>query len=299
VIGEMDKLLRRIVGEDVDLIALPAPGLGRVFVDPSNIEQVIMNLVVNARDAMPRGGKLTIETGNVDLDAEYTRDHLGATPGPHVMLAVSDTGVGIDLETQALIFEPFFTTKPVGQGTGLGLSTVFGIARQAGGSVWVYSEPGEGATFKVYFPRVEGGSEVAGLAPAPLDLRGSETILLVEDQDQVRAVAQNILARSGYDVIVARTPGEALLFCAEEPGVVHLLLTDVVMPQMSGAELARRIALMLPDIKVLFMSGYTDDSIVRHGVLASEVAFLQKPFTADSLARKVREVLTAPPAARR
>jgi two-component system cell cycle sensor histidine kinase/response regulator CckA len=294
VLAGTDKMVRRIVGEDIDLIFLPAPGLWRVLADPGQIEQIIMNLVVNARDAMPTGGQLSIETANVELDSAYARQHLGVRPGPHVMLAVSDTGVGMDQATQARIFEPFFTTKEVGKGTGLGLSTVFGIAQQSGGSVWVYSEPGAGTTFKVYFPRVEADLEVARPASSvPATLRGSETILLVEDQEQVRAVAAGILQRSGYRVIVAQNAGDALLLAEKHQGGIHLLLTDVVMPQISGVELARRIALLRPELKVLFMSGYTDDSIVRHGVLDSRMAFLQKPFTPESLTRKLRQVLTS------
>jgi CheY-like chemotaxis protein len=294
VLAGTDKMVRRIVGEDIDLISVPAPGLGRVLADPGQIEQVIMNLVVNARDAMPTGGQLTIETGNVELDSDHARHHLGVRPGPHVMLAVSDTGIGMDQATQARIFEPFFTTKEVGKGTGLGLSTVFGIAQQSGGSVWVYSEPGEGTTFKVYFPRVEADLDVARPpSSVPATLRGSETILLVEDQEQVRAVAAGILQRNGYQVLVAQNAGDALLLAEKHRGGIHLLLTDVVMPQISGVELARRIALSRPDLKVLFMSGYTDDSIVRHGVLDRRMAFLQKPFTPESLTRKLREVLTA------
>ncbi|MGD0675102.1 MAG: PAS domain S-box protein [Polyangiaceae bacterium] len=297
VLAGMDKLLKRIVGEDVDLVSVPAPGLGRVFVDPGSVEQVVMNLVVNARDAMPHGGKLTLETANIDLDGEYARQHLGTTPGPHVMLAVSDTGIGMDLAVQARIFEPFFTTKEAGKGTGLGLSTVFGIAQQAGGSVGVYSEPGKGSTFKVYFPRVEAETSAVPSIVQRASLRGSETVLLVEDQEQVRAVAHGILKRMGYDVIVAAGAHEALLRSEKLRRPIHLLLTDVVMPEMSGAELAKRIAPGRPDMKVLFMSGYTDDSIVRHGVLESEMAFLQKPFTPESMARKVRETLNAPESA--
>jgi two-component system, cell cycle sensor histidine kinase and response regulator CckA len=293
VLAGTDKMIRRIVGEDIDFISVPAPGLGRVLADPGQVEQVIMNLVVNARDAMPTGGQLTLETGNVELGSDYARDHLGVRPGPHVMLAVSDTGIGMDQATQARIFEPFFTTKGVGKGTGLGLSTVFGIAQQSGGSVWVYSEPGAGTTFKVYFPRVEADLAAAS-APSsgPATLRGSETILLVEDQEQVRAVAAGILQRSGYRPIVAQNAGDALLLAEKHRGAIHLLLTDVVMPQISGVELARRIGQLRPELKVLFMSGYTDDSIVRHGVLDSRMAFLQKPFTPESLTRKLREVLT-------
>ncbi len=294
LLAGMDKMLRRMLGEDVDLTLVPAPELGRIRADAGNVEQVIMNLVVNARDAMPTGGQLTIETGNVDLDADYAREHFGSTPGQHVMLAVTDTGIGIDKATQARIFEPFFTTKEPGKGTGLGLSTVFGIAQQSGGSVWVYSEPGKGTTLKVYFPRVIAEIDVPRETLPPVSLRGKETILLVEDEEQVRVVAEGILKRNGYHVIVAQNAGEALLFCEKHPGVIHMLLTDVVMPQMSGAELAKRIAKTRPDMKLLCMSGYTDDSIVRHGVLESGVAFLQKPFTPESLMRKVRDVLDAP-----
>jgi CheY-like chemotaxis protein len=291
----MDKMLKRILGEDIDLASLPSRKLGRIRADPSNVEQVIMNLAVNARDAMPTGGKLTIETGNVDLDADYAREHLGSVPGPHVMLAISDTGAGMDRATQARIFEPFFTTKEPGKGTGLGLSTVFGIVQQCGGNVWVYSEPGRGTTFKVYIPRVDDAADAPLASPPPVTLRGSETILLVEDQEQVRVVAEGILKRNGYRVLVASGAGEALLLGEKHSDIIELLLTDVVMPQMSGAELAKRIATTRPETKVLCMSGYTDDSVVRHGVLESGMAFLQKPFTPESLIRKVREVLDAPP----
>ena len=294
ILAGMDKMLRRLLGEDVDLTSVPAPQAGRVRADPSSIEQVIMNLVVNARDAMPTGGQLTIETQNVDLDEEYVREHPGSMPGPHVMLAVSDSGMGMDRATQSRIFDPFFTTKEAGKGTGLGLSTVFGIAQQSGGSIWVYSEPGKGATFKVYFPRVTAEMDAPHPTLPPVTLRGRETILLVEDEEQVRAVAQGILERNGYRVIAARSPGEALILCEEHSGTIDLLLTDVVMPQMSGPELARRIAKVRSDTRVLCMSGYTDDSIVRHGVLESGVAFLQKPFTPETLMRKVREVCNTP-----
>ncbi|HET7544586.1 MAG TPA: PAS domain S-box protein [Polyangiaceae bacterium] len=293
VVASVDRMIARIVGEDIEIVSVAGENLGRVLADRNNVEQVIMNLVVNARDAMPIGGKLTIETGNVQLDADYAREHPGTTAGPHVMLAVHDTGVGMDKATQARVFEPFFTTKEVGKGTGLGLSTVLGIAQQSGGSVRVSSELGKGTTFKVYFPTVDAVLDVAGPAPAPATLRGKETILLVEDQEQVRAVAHAILRRSGYRVLVAQNAADALLHCSAQAEPIELLVTDVVMPQMSGAELAKRAIATRPALKVLYMSGYTDDSVVRHGILESEMTFLQKPFTPETLTRKVREVLNA------
>jgi two-component system cell cycle sensor histidine kinase/response regulator CckA len=291
VLAGVDKMLQRILGADVELVSLPKSPLGRVCVDPGSIEQVIMNLVVNARDAMPTGGKLTIETANVVLDEAFVRAHHGAEPGPHVMLGVADTGVGMDPATAARIFEPFFTTKDRGKGTGLGLSTVFGIVQQSGGSVWVYSELGKGTTFKVYLPCVDAPIDSVRAAPTPTDLRGCETILLVEDDDQVRAVALAILRKSGYHVIEARHANEALLCSERHPDTIDLLLTDVVMPQMSGPELAKRLAGARPKMKVLCMSGYTDDSIVRHGVLEARLAFLQKPITPHTLTARVRDVL--------
>ncbi len=293
MLAGMDRILARVLGEDVELVSSLAPGLGRIRVDASNLEQVLMNLAVNARDAMPSGGKLTLETGNVELDAEYAAHHLGVEPGAYVMLAVSDSGVGMDAATQARIFEPFFTTKEVGKGTGLGLSTVFGIVQQARGSVWVYSEPGKGTTFKLYFPRADVEAEAAGPAPAVTSLRGAETILLVEDQEQVRGAAHAILKQCGYRVLVAASPPEALSLCEAHSGPIHLILTDVVMPQMSGTALVQEVRALRPTIKVLYMSGYTDDSVVRHGILESELAFLQKPFTPESLSRKLRAVLDA------
>jgi PAS domain S-box-containing protein len=294
VLTNMDKMLQRILGADVDLVSLPMKTLWPVRIDTGSIEQVIMNLVVNARDAMPTGGKLTMETNNIVLDEAYASEHLGVTPGPHVMLAVTDTGTGIDKATLPRIFEPFFTTKEAGKGTGLGLSTVFGIAQQSGGSVWVYSEPGTGTTFKVYLPRVYAAVDAVRSSAPPTTLRGFETILLVEDDDQVRAAARGILRRTGYHVLEARNAGEALLHSEGHPGTIHLLLSDVVMPQMSGPELAKRLAKARPDMKVLCMSGYTDDSIVRHGVLDGHIAFFQKPITPAALTARVREVLQSP-----
>ena len=277
----------------MELIELTTNPIGAVRIDRSSLEAVVMNLVVNARDAMPTGGKLTIETTELELDESYARDRIGVEPGRYVMLAVSDTGVGMDRATQAKIFEPFFTTKEMGKGTGLGLSTVFGVVQQGGGHVWVYSEVGVGTTFKVYLPRADATPAPAHPTIAPATLRGNETILLVEDEDQVRAVAHDILARAGYDVIEARNGGEALLICETHAGAIHLLLSDVVMPQMSGPELAKRLSAARPEMKVLCMSGYTDDSIVRHGVLEARFAFIQKPITPLTLTRKVREVLDA------
>ena len=295
VLKESEKMLRRLLSEDIEIVTHYARSLSHVKVDPGQIDQVLLNLVVNARDAMPDGGKLTIETKNVELDDSYTTEHFGVASGPHVMLAVSDTGVGMDQQTQARIFEPFFTTKDVGKGTGLGLSTVFGIIKQSGGHIWVYSEPGGGTTFKVYFPVSEGIDLEPPVDPvAPTTLQGSETILLVEDQDEVRRVAQAILRRYGYHVIEARNAGEALLSCERHPRTIHLLLTDVVMPQLSGRELAERLNTIRPEMRVLYMSGYTENVIVHHGILDSGIAYLQKPIVPDLLVRRVREVLDRP-----
>jgi len=294
VLSRMDRMLQRILGADVNLVSLPVQSLGRVRADQNSLEQVILNLVVNARDAMPNGGTLTMSTAEVVLDDTYASAHLGATPGPHVLLEVSDTGTGIEKEMLSRIFEPFFTTKESGKGTGLGLSTVFGVVQQSGGTISVESEVGTGTTFKIYLPRVDAPVDAQPASAArSMGLRGSETILLVDDDPQVRAVAKSILKRCGYYVIEAGNAGEALLHAEAHVGPIHLLLTDVVMPQLSGPALARRLASVRPEMKVLCMSGYTDDSVVRHGVLEAHLAYLQKPITPDALAAKVREVLGA------
>jgi two-component system cell cycle sensor histidine kinase/response regulator CckA len=242
---------------------------------------------------MPKGGRITIEIANVTLDQAYVEAHVGASAGPHVMLAVTDDGCGMDRATLARIFDPFFTTKEAGKGTGLGLSTVFGIVQQSGGNVWAYSEPGVGSTFKVYLPRVDAAVDVQRREREDTPRSGTETILLVEDEDQVRDVARDILRRHGYTVLEASNAGEALLICDSHAGPIHLLLTDVVMPHVGGPELARRLLGVRPRMRVLVMSGYTDDAALRHGVVDASLAYLQKPLTVDALTRKVREVLDA------
>jgi CheY-like chemotaxis protein len=288
----MSKMLRRLIGEDIDLVCITRPALGLINADPGQIQQIAMNLAVNARDAMPQGGKLTIETANVSFDEEYGREHPAVKPGLYVMLAISDNGLGMDASTQARIFEPFFTTKGKDKGTGLGLSTAYGIVKQSNGFIWVYSEPGRGTTFKIYFPRVDGEiSKSAGESKSELGLRGFETVLVVEDEESVRALAIRILRERGYSVLEAADGMEALRIAGEFAGEIHMVLTDVVMPGMSGRDLISRLEAARPGIKALFVSGYTDNVIVHRGVLDSNVAFLQKPFSADGLARKVREVI--------
>ena len=292
VVVDMEKMLRRIIGEHIDLRAVLEPTLGNVNADPGQIEQILLNLVVNARDSMPNGGKLTIETDNVYLDEEYVKHHVGAQAGPHVMLAVSDTGYGIDQRTLSRIFEPFFTTKELGKGTGLGLSTVYGIVKQSGGNIWVYSEPGNGTTFKIYLPRVDESAEEhtrsSGDARAT---KGSETILLVEDEEMLRKLARQSLTGYGYRILEASNGNDAIELAAKYSGHIDLLLTDVIMPEMNGRELANNLLQNYAHLKVLFMSGYTDDAIVHQGVLDESANFIQKPFTPESLALKVREIL--------
>ena len=292
LLRELDKMLRRVIGEDIVLVTLLTEDLGRVKADPGQLGQVLMNLVVNARDAMPSGGKLTIEMANVVLDEEYVRTHIEVPPGRYVVLSVSDTGVGMTPEVRDRIFEPFFTTKEKGKGTGLGLSTVYGIVKQSGGNILVYSEPGKGTTFKIYLPIVDEPLEewaemvVEGEIP-----RGKETILIVEDFEEVRQLARQVLERQGYQVLEAGDGNATLLVCEKYKGQIHLMMTDVVMPGMSGRELADRIKSSHPEMKVLYTSGYADDTIVHYGVSRDRVNYLQKPFTMEGLARKVREVL--------
>ncbi|MGH7254492.1 MAG: ATP-binding protein, partial [Nitrospirales bacterium] len=274
------------------LVTVVDPDLGRVKADPGQIEQVIMNLAVNARDAMPQGGCLTVELHNIDLDETYTRTHAGTQPGRYVLMAVSDTGCGMDAQTKARVFEPFFTTKEKGKGTGLGLSTVYGIIRQSGGFVNLYSELGQGTSFKMYLPRVDEAlspTETAASSPGQLD--GTETVLLVEDEEDVRNLARTILERFHYTVLEATDVEEAIRFGEDASRTIHLLLTDIVMPHLSGRQLAERLTDRRPNLKVIFMSGYTGDAVVRHGVLKAGMAFLQKPFTPMALAQKAREVL--------
>jgi PAS domain S-box-containing protein len=295
IVANVDKMLSRLIGEDINLLTVLEPMLGQIKADPGQIEQVLLNLAVNARDAMPQGGKLTIETANVYLDGQYSQSHTDIRPGHYVMLAMSDSGCGMTPETQAHIFEPFYTTKEQGKGTGLGLSTVYGIVKQSGGNLWVYSEVGYGTTFKLYLPCVDELNETDETHAALAEpVRGRETVLLAEDEEQVRRMARTILEMYGYHVLEASNGNEAVSIYKEHGDEIDMLLTDAVMPQMSGRELREVLVSLRPDIKVLYMSGYTDDAIMRHGLLEQEIVFLQKPFTAEALVRKVREVLDAP-----
>jgi PAS domain S-box-containing protein len=285
LLSGIEKMLVRLIGENIEILMIPESALWKIEIDPGQMEQVIMNLVVNAKDAMPNGGKLTIETSNMDLDENYFRDHgVENPPGPYVMMAVSDTGSGMDKEVQEHIFDPFYTTKEKGKGTGLGLSTIYGIVKQNNGFIWVYSEPGQGSTFKIYLPRVKGDTPVENLS-------GFETVLIVEDDDSLRKLMRTILKQKGYKILEAENGEDALRISEEHEGRIDLMITDVVMPKMSGKEVAERLQPLYPQMKVIYMSGYTDDAIVHHGVLAAGLNFLEKPFSSEGLARKVREVL--------
>jgi two-component system cell cycle sensor histidine kinase/response regulator CckA len=299
VLRRVESLLRRVIGEDITLVMTLAARLRRVHTDPGQVEQIIMNLAVNARDAMPNGGVLTIETANVDLDAGFVDHHRGSAIGPHVMIAASDTGSGMDAETLPHVFEPFFTTKPVGRGTGLGLSTVYGIVKQSHGSIWVDSEVGYGSTFKIYLPAILTEAEPRIDAPSAASrARGTETILVIEDDSQVRRFIVETLTRDGYGVHAAASGGDALVFANDEKRVVDVVLTDVVLTGLSGREIAQLVVAKRPNVRVIYMSGYTDDAIVHHGVLDKGLTFLQKPFSAQELLTRIREVLdsnTPPP----
>src|SRR6202162_4873942 len=302
IVADVEKMLRRLIGEDLELEIVPASALGRVKADRGQIEQVILNLTVNARDAMPHGGKLKIETMNADLDENDARRLRYVIPGHYVMLQVSDTGTGMSAEVQSHIFEPFFTTKEQGKGTGLGLATVYGVVKQSGGYIWVYSEIDQGTTFKIYLPKISAKvEELAAVKTIPTPASGSETILFVEDEQSVRELVREYLSARGYSVLEASDGIQALDIAAAHPGAIQLLITDVVMPRLSGREIASQIATARRDLKVLYISGYTDDSIFRHGVLEGGMEFLQKPFNLRTLAQKIREILdgeTAAPALR-
>jgi two-component system cell cycle sensor histidine kinase/response regulator CckA len=292
IIRDLDKMLRRVIGEDIELVTLLSDSLGTVKTDPGWMEQVIINLVVNARDAMPSGGKLIIETTNVELDESYAYSHVAMKPGRYVKLCVGDTGIGMSPEVREHLFEPFFTTKEKGKGTGLGLSTVYGIVMKSGGNIWVYSEPGLGTTFKIYLPRVDESLEEMREKVTREELPcGGETILVVEDEEDVRRLAVRVLERQGYTVLETSCGDHALVLSKERKEPIHMILTDVVMPGMSGCQLADQLLPLHPKMKVLYMSGYTDNAIVHHGVLEEGINYIQKPFTIDGLAKKVREVL--------
>jgi two-component system, cell cycle sensor histidine kinase and response regulator CckA len=297
VVSHSMKLLRRVIGEDIEIVTDFDSKLGKIKADPVHVDQVIMNLVVNARDAMGRGGRLTIDTANVMLDGNYTDRHIGVNPGAYAMLAISDTGSGMTAEVKGRLFEPFFTTKEAGKGTGLGLSIVYGIVKQNGGEIMVYSEPGKGTTFKIYLPLVETPVEMKVAEENALEMRGSETILVCEDESGIRKLVVAMLSKQGYRVLQAGHPREALALMQRHSESIHLLLTDIVMPQINGFELARTAVETRPDLRVLYMSGYTDNQVSANWTLNPEVPFLHKPFTATALALKVRETLAAPAAA--
>jgi two-component system cell cycle sensor histidine kinase/response regulator CckA len=291
VVADMRPMLGRLIGEDVKVVLGLGPDLAPVTADRGQVEQIVLNLAVNARDAMPKGGTLTIETANVDLDEHYAKTHLAVKPGPHVALTVTDTGTGMTPQVQARLFEPFFTTKAVGKGTGLGLATVHGIVMRSGGSVNVYSEVGRGTSFKVYLPRAD-AEEVVVDAPPPFarPRAGAQTVLVVEDAEELRELTSRLLRRQGYTVLLAANADEALQLFERNPSI-DVLLTDVVMPGASGPELTRRLVERRPELKVIYMSGYTEEAIVQHGVLKPGIAFLHKPFTSEALGRKLRETL--------
>ena len=292
VVAETQKILRRLIGEDIEVVTDLKPNLALVKADQGQLEQIIINLAVNARDAMPDGGKLTIETANLDLDEFYARQHVPLMPGPFVMLTITDTGTGMDAETQLHVFEPFFTTKGLGKGTGLGLATVYGFVKQSGGYVWVYSELGQGTTFKIYLPQVQGEAEKERRSIGPDKLvKGTETILLVEDEESLRELTRDLLLQSGYAVLEASDGLEALAIAQQHKGSIHLVLTDVVMPRMGGLALAKQLGILQPEVKVLYMSGYSGYSAASQGLANSELELLQKPFTRNTLTRKVREML--------
>jgi len=293
-VEQTQALLRRLIGENIEFKISLDPTLGRVKADPGQIEQVLLNLVINARDAMPQGGRLTIEACNVEMDDSYKGEHQVVIPGRYVVLGVQDTGCGMDRETQARIFEPFYTTKELGKGTGLGLATVYGIVKQSGGYIWVYSELNQGTLFKVYLPRVDESVQPAKKEPEAVVLESCKTILLAEDSASLREMAREYLASLGYVVLEAASGSEALQKAKEFDGPIHLLLTDVVMPEMSGPELARHMTELRPEIKIIFTSGYTNDAIARQGVLDPAVAFIQKPYRPKALALKIQEVLAVP-----
>jgi PAS domain S-box-containing protein len=293
IVANFEKMMRRLIREDIILITILTPSRLPVRADPAQIEQILMNLVVNARDAMPQGGNLTVETGNIFLDEQYAQKHIEVQPGPYVLLAVSDTGIGMDAEIRERIFEPFFTTKTQGQGTGLGLATVFGIVKQHGGNIWVYSEPGQGTTFKIYLPQAENITEThVSATTQPVSIYGTETVLVVEDESTVRQLVCETLAAHGYRVLEAKSPAEGIELAAGYKDTLHLVLTDVVMPQMNGRQLYEEVAAIHPEIRVLYMSGYADNVIVHHGILEENVKLLQKPFTVHGLTQKVRAALS-------